>query len=126
MFYILSQQTLWCSGILRTDPRIKDCYVLMKKLQDADGTVDRNTFQRFHKIYFVFEHKLIACFILIVLCDTGCTLLWSSHRCVTGFVSFILKAVQGRFVIPDFCMFAEETQKLFIKCKQLSSVEVRM
>lgn len=43
---------------------------------------------------------------------------------MTGFVSFILKAVQGRFVIPDFCMFAEETQKLFIKCKQLSSVEV--
>ncbi|KAF5892522.1 glutaminase liver isoform, mitochondrial-like isoform X1 [Clarias magur] len=82
-------ETLWCSGILRTDPRIKDCYALMKKLQDADGAVDRNTFQ----------------------------------RCVTGFVSFILKAVQGRFVIPDFCMFAEETQKLFIKCKQLSSVE---
>ncbi|KAK2838536.1 hypothetical protein Q7C36_013350 [Tachysurus vachellii] len=82
-------ETLWCSGILRTDPRIKDCYVLMKKLQDADGTVDGNTFQ----------------------------------RCVTGFVSFVLKAVQGRFVIPDFCMFAEETQKLFIKCKQLSSVE---
>ncbi|KAM9470334.1 glutaminase liver isoform, mitochondrial [Clarias gariepinus] len=82
-------EILWCAGILRTDPRIKDCYALMKKLQDADGAVDRNTFQ----------------------------------RCVTGFVSFILKAVQGRFVIPDFCMFAEETQKLFIKCKQLSSVE---
>lgn len=45
-------------------------------------------------------------------------------RCVTGFVSFILKAVQGRFVIPDFFTFAEETQKLFIKCKQLSSVKV--
>ncbi|KAK3535327.1 hypothetical protein QTP70_008190 [Hemibagrus guttatus] len=71
-------ETLWCSGILRSDPRIKDCYALMKKLQDADGAVDANTFQ----------------------------------RCVTGFVSFILKAVQGRFVIPDFCMFAEETQKL--------------
>lgn len=45
-------------------------------------------------------------------------------RCVTGFVSFILKALQGRFVIPDFSTFAEETQKLFIKCKQLSSVKV--
>ncbi|KAL6480513.1 hypothetical protein MHYP_G00115460 [Metynnis hypsauchen] len=84
-------ETLWSSGVLRTDPRIKDCYALMRKLQDADGAVDRNTFQ----------------------------------RCVTGFVSFILKAVQGRFVIPDFSMFAEETQKLFIKCKQLSSVKER-
>ncbi|RXN19630.1 glutaminase liver mitochondrial-like isoform X1 [Labeo rohita] len=43
--------------------------------------------------------------------------------CVTGFVSFILKALQGRFVIPDFSTFTEETQKLFIKCKQLSSVK---
>ncbi|XP_062856773.1 glutaminase liver isoform, mitochondrial [Trichomycterus rosablanca] len=82
-------ENMWSSGILRTDPRIKDCYALMKKLQDDDGAVDRNTFQ----------------------------------RCVTGFVSFILKAVQGRFVIPDFFTFAEETQKLFIKCKQLSSVK---
>ncbi|XP_066506191.1 glutaminase liver isoform, mitochondrial isoform X2 [Hoplias malabaricus] len=82
-------ETLWSTGVLRTDPRIKDCYALMKKLQDADGAVDSNTFQ----------------------------------RCVTGFVSFILKAVQGRFVIPDFSMFAEETQKLFIKCKHLSSVK---
>lgn len=82
-------ETLWSSGILKTDPRIKDCNSLMKKLQDADGAVDRNTFQ----------------------------------RCVTGFMSFILKAVQGRFVIPDFFTFAEETQKLFIKCKQLSSVK---
>ncbi|ROL43948.1 Glutaminase liver isoform, mitochondrial [Anabarilius grahami] len=44
--------------------------------------------------------------------------------CVTGFVSFILKALQGRFVIPDFSTFTEETQKLFIKCKQLSSVKL--
>uniref|UniRef100_A0A8B9HR20 glutaminase n=1 Tax=Astyanax mexicanus TaxID=7994 RepID=A0A8B9HR20_ASTMX len=84
-------ETLWSAGVLRNDPRIKDCYALMRKLQDADGAVDRNTFQ----------------------------------RCVTGFVSFILKAVQGRFVIPDFSTFAEETQKLFIKCKQLSSVKER-
>uniref|UniRef100_W5KQ87 glutaminase n=1 Tax=Astyanax mexicanus TaxID=7994 RepID=W5KQ87_ASTMX len=83
-------ETLWSAGVLRNDPRIKDCYALMRKLQDADGAVDRNTFQ-----------------------------------CVTGFVSFILKAVQGRFVIPDFSTFAEETQKLFIKCKQLSSVKER-
>lgn len=74
----------------------------------------------------VLKHKLKECYALIVHCDNGCTLLWPSCRCVTGFVSFILKAVQGRFVIPDFCMFAEETQKLFIKCKQLSSVEVGM
>ncbi|KAL1247528.1 hypothetical protein QQF64_022904 [Cirrhinus molitorella] len=82
-------EALWSSGIIRTDPRIKDCYSLMRKLQEADGTVDRSTF----------------------------------HRCVTGFVSFILKALQGRFVIPDFSTFTEETQKLFIKCKQLSSVK---
>ncbi|XP_065147928.1 glutaminase liver isoform, mitochondrial [Paramisgurnus dabryanus] len=82
-------EALWSSGIIRTDPRIKDCYSLMRKLQESDGTVDRSTF----------------------------------HRCVTGFVSFISKALQGRFVIPDFSTFAEETQKLFIKCKQLSSVK---
>ncbi|KAI7812000.1 putative glutaminase liver isoform [Triplophysa rosa] len=82
-------EALWSSGIIRTDPRIKDCYSLMRKLQESDGAVDRSTF----------------------------------HRCVTGFVSFILKALQGRFVIPDFSTFTEETQKLFIKCKQLSSVK---
>uniref|UniRef100_A0A4W4H6G4 glutaminase n=1 Tax=Electrophorus electricus TaxID=8005 RepID=A0A4W4H6G4_ELEEL len=75
-------QTLWNCGILRTDPRIKGCYALLSKLQDADGAVNRS------------------------------------------FVSFILKAIQGRFVIPDFSTFTEETQKLFIKCKQLSSVKV--
>ncbi|TRY56147.1 hypothetical protein DNTS_015267 [Danionella cerebrum] len=84
-------EALWSSGINRTDPRIKDCYSLMCKLQQADGTVDRSTFQ----------------------------------RCVTGFVSFILKALQGRFVIPDFSTFEEETQKLFIKCKQLCSMKER-
>lgn len=41
-------------------------------------------------------------------------------RCVTGFVSLILKALQGRFVIPDFSTFSEETQKLFSRCRQLS------
>ncbi|KAL2093577.1 hypothetical protein ACEWY4_010889 [Coilia grayii] len=84
-------EPMWTSGIQRNDPRIKDCYILMRKLQDSDGTVDRNTFQ----------------------------------RCVTGFLSFILKALQGRFVIPDFFTFTEETQKLFVKCKQLSSVKER-
>uniref|UniRef100_A0AAY4BR37 glutaminase n=1 Tax=Denticeps clupeoides TaxID=299321 RepID=A0AAY4BR37_9TELE len=47
------------------------------------------------------------------------------QRCVTGFVSFILKALQGRFVIPDFSLFTEETQKLFLKCKQLSPLKER-
>ncbi|XP_036390576.1 glutaminase liver isoform, mitochondrial [Megalops cyprinoides] len=79
-------EAVWSSGIQKSDPRIKDCYLLMKKLQEADGTVDRNTF----------------------------------HRCVTGMVSFILKALQGRFVIPDFSTFSEETQKLFLKSKHLS------
>nr|XP_046166369.1 glutaminase liver isoform, mitochondrial isoform X3 [Oncorhynchus gorbuscha] len=82
-------ETVWSSGLHRSDPRIKDCYFHMRKLQDEDGTVDRNTFQ----------------------------------RCVTGFVSLILKALQGRFVIPDFSTFTDETQKLFMKCKQLSSVK---
>lgn len=45
-------------------------------------------------------------------------------RCITGFVSLILKALQGRFVIPDFSTFTEETQKLFSRCRQLSSVQV--
>ncbi|KAJ8002964.1 hypothetical protein DPEC_G00164420 [Dallia pectoralis] len=82
-------ESVWNTGLHRTDPRIKDCYFHMRKLQDADGTVDRNTFQ----------------------------------RCVTGYVSLILKALQGRFVIPDFATFTDETQKLFIKCKQMSSVK---
>ncbi|XP_015198475.2 glutaminase liver isoform, mitochondrial isoform X1 [Lepisosteus oculatus] len=83
-------ETVWSSGIRKTDPRIKDCYLLMRKLQEADGTVDRNNF----------------------------------HRCVTGFVSFILKALQGRFIIPDFGTFTEETQKIFLKCKQLDSIKL--
>ncbi|KAJ8393086.1 hypothetical protein AAFF_G00067690 [Aldrovandia affinis] len=82
-------EAVWSSGIQKSDPRIKDCYLLMKKLQEADGTVDRNTF----------------------------------HRCVTGVVSFILKSLQGRFVIPDFSTFTEETQKLFLKGKQLAPVK---
>ncbi|KAG5839634.1 hypothetical protein ANANG_G00207000 [Anguilla anguilla] len=82
-------EAVWSSGIVKSDPRIKDCYLLMKKLQEDDGTVDRNTF----------------------------------HRCVTGVVSFILKALQGRFVIPDFYTFAEEAQKLFLKSKQLAPVK---
>ncbi|XP_061077653.1 glutaminase liver isoform, mitochondrial isoform X2 [Conger conger] len=82
-------EAVWNSGIVRSDSRIKDCHLLMKKLLEADGTVDRNTF----------------------------------HRCVTGVVSFILKALQGRFVIPDFSTFSEETQKLFLKSKQLAPVK---
>ncbi|XP_028813301.1 glutaminase liver isoform, mitochondrial [Denticeps clupeoides] len=84
-------ESMWTSGIQKSDPRIKDCYDLMRKLKDSDGSVDRSTFQ----------------------------------RCVTGFVSFILKALQGRFVIPDFSLFTEETQKLFLKCKQLSPLKER-
>ncbi|KAA0701475.1 Glutaminase liver isoform, mitochondrial [Triplophysa tibetana] len=39
-------EALWSSGIIRTDPRIKDCYSLMRKLQESDGAVDRSTFHR--------------------------------------------------------------------------------
>lgn len=35
-----------------------------------------------------------------------------------------MKALQGRFVIPDFSTFTEETQKLFSRCRQLLSVQV--
>ncbi|KAM4619137.1 glutaminase liver isoform, mitochondrial [Polymixia lowei] len=50
----------------------------------------------------------------------------SFHRCVKGFVSLLLKALQGQFVIPDFSTFTEETQKLFARCKQLASVQGRV
>ncbi|XP_076589711.1 glutaminase liver isoform, mitochondrial [Chaetodon auriga] len=82
-------EAIWSSGLHRSDPRLRDCFLHLRKLQDADGLVDRDTF----------------------------------HRCVTGFVSLILKALQGRFVIPDFSTFTEETQKLFSRCRQLSSVQ---
>ncbi|CAK6980787.1 LOW QUALITY PROTEIN: glutaminase liver isoform%2C mitochondrial [Scomber scombrus] len=82
-------EAIWSSGLHRSDPRLRECFFHLRKLQDAEGTVDRNTF----------------------------------HRCVTGFVSLILKALQGRFVIPDFSTFTEETQKLFSRCRQLSSVQ---
>nr|XP_014340285.1 PREDICTED: glutaminase liver isoform, mitochondrial-like [Latimeria chalumnae] len=49
---------------------------------------------------------------------------FSCCRCVTGFVSFVLKALQGRFVIPDFLTFSEETQKIFLKYKQLTSFKL--
>ncbi|XP_061750714.1 glutaminase liver isoform, mitochondrial isoform X4 [Nerophis ophidion] len=42
------------------------------------------------------------------------------HRCVTGVVSLLMKALQGRLVIPDFSSFTEDTQKLFSRCRQLS------
>ncbi|XP_029992763.1 glutaminase liver isoform, mitochondrial [Sphaeramia orbicularis] len=82
-------EAIWSSGLHRSDPRLRECFFHLRKLQDAEGTVDRNAF----------------------------------HRCVTGFVSLILKALQGRFVIPDFSTFTEETQKLFSRCRQLSSVQ---
>uniref|UniRef100_A0A3Q3ECN3 glutaminase n=1 Tax=Labrus bergylta TaxID=56723 RepID=A0A3Q3ECN3_9LABR len=81
-------EAIWSSGLHRSDPRLRECFFHLRKLQDAEGSVDRNTFQ-----------------------------------CVTGFVSLILKALQGRFVIPDFSTFTEETQKLFSRCRQLSSVQ---
>ncbi|XP_072291191.1 glutaminase liver isoform, mitochondrial [Eucyclogobius newberryi] len=43
------------------------------------------------------------------------------HRCVSGSVSLVLKALQGRFVVPDFPTFTDETQKLFSSCRQLSA-----
>ncbi|XP_035859352.1 glutaminase liver isoform, mitochondrial [Sander lucioperca] len=82
-------EAVWSSGLHRSDPRLRECFFHLRKLQDAEGSVDRNTF----------------------------------HRCVTGSVSLILKALQGRFVIPDFSTFTEETQKLFSRCRQLSSVQ---
>ncbi|KAM9854359.1 glutaminase liver isoform, mitochondrial [Aulostomus maculatus] len=82
-------EAIWSSGLHRSDSRLRDCFFHLRKLQDAEGSVDRNTFQ----------------------------------RCITGFVSLILKALQGRFVIPDFSTFTEETQKLFSKCRQLLSVQ---
>ncbi|XP_076027329.1 glutaminase liver isoform, mitochondrial [Genypterus blacodes] len=84
-------EAIWSSGLHRSDPRLRECFFHLRKLQDAEGTVDRNTF----------------------------------HRCVTGSVSLILKALQGRFVIPDFSTFTEETQKLFCRCRQLSSVQAK-
>nr|XP_057931854.1 glutaminase liver isoform, mitochondrial isoform X2 [Doryrhamphus excisus] len=45
------------------------------------------------------------------------------HRCVTGVVSLLMKALQGRLVIPDFSSFTEETQKLFSRCRQLSCIQ---
>ncbi|XP_029698125.1 glutaminase liver isoform, mitochondrial isoform X1 [Takifugu rubripes] len=82
-------EAIWNSGLHKSDPRLRECFFHLRKLQDADGSMDRNTF----------------------------------HRCITGFVSLILKALQGRFVIPDFSTFTEETQKLFSRCRQLLSVQ---
>ncbi|XP_067349807.1 glutaminase liver isoform, mitochondrial [Channa argus] len=84
-------ESIWSSGLHRSDPRLRECFFHLRKLQDAEASVDRNTF----------------------------------HRCVTGFVSLILKALQGRFVIPDFSTFTEKSQKLFSRCRQLSSVQDR-
>uniref|UniRef100_H3CAG1 glutaminase n=1 Tax=Tetraodon nigroviridis TaxID=99883 RepID=H3CAG1_TETNG len=83
-------EAIWNSGLHKSDPRLRECLVHLRKLQDADGCADRDTF----------------------------------HSCITGSVSLVLKALQGRFVIPDFCTFTEETQKLFSRCRQLLSVQV--
>lgn len=80
-------ESVWSSGLHRSDPRLRESFFHMKKLQDSDGTIDRSSF----------------------------------HRCVTGSVSLILKAVQGRFVIPDFSTFMDEAQKLFSNCRKLYS-----
>ncbi|XP_024911992.1 glutaminase liver isoform, mitochondrial [Cynoglossus semilaevis] len=82
-------ESVWSAGLHRSDPRLRECFFHLRKLQDAEGTVDRTAF----------------------------------HRCVAGFVSFILKALQGRFVIPDFSTFTEETQKLFSRCRQFSPAQ---
>ncbi|KAG9341347.1 hypothetical protein JZ751_019452 [Albula glossodonta] len=47
-------EAVWSSGIEKSDPRIKDCYLLMKKLQEANGTVDRNTF---HRMFYARQEK---------------------------------------------------------------------
>ncbi|KAG7468847.1 hypothetical protein JOB18_024505 [Solea senegalensis] len=82
-------EAVWSSGLHRSDPRLRECFFHLRKLQDAEGTVDRSAF----------------------------------HRCVTGSLALILKALQGRFVIPDFSTFTEDTQKLFSRCRQLSPVQ---
>ncbi|KAJ0029033.1 hypothetical protein NQD34_004030 [Periophthalmus magnuspinnatus] len=79
-------ESIWSSGLHRSDPRLRESFFHMRKLQDSDGTIDKNSF----------------------------------HRCVTGSVSLILRALQGRFVIPDFSTFTDETQKLFSSCRHLS------
>ncbi|XP_061896630.1 glutaminase liver isoform, mitochondrial isoform X1 [Entelurus aequoreus] len=82
-------EAVWSSGLHRSDSRLRDCLSLLRKLQDADSSVDRSTF----------------------------------HRCVTGVVSLLMKALQGRLVIPDFCSFTEDTQKLFSRCRQMSCAQ---
>lgn len=146
-------QSIWSSGLHRSDPRLRECFFHMRKLQDADGTVDRNSFHRSlfrlwptHdlKMPWVKTHpkpcrycRLCFPFVIQSYFLTSLKLIlnsfeWAPHyvvyvfcyRCVTGSVSLILKALQGRFVIPDFSTFTEETQKLFSRCRQLSSVQV--
>lgn len=39
-------QAIWSSGLHRSDPRLRECFFHLRKLQDAEGAVDRNTFHR--------------------------------------------------------------------------------
>lgn len=107
---------MWSAGLHRSDPRLRECFFHLRKLQDTEGTVDRTAF---HRSVWICPPRGCGC---------GCGLLnavvVSCCRCVAGFVSFILKALQGRFVIPDFSTFTEETQKLFSRCRQFSPAQV--
>lgn len=81
--------------------------------------------QLWYLLWLRFWWWFCSWFWLLVFQLWMCFWCWfSCCRCVTGFVSLILKALQGRFVIPDFSTFTEETQKLFSRCRQLSSVQV--
>lgn len=129
-------QAIWGSGLHRSDPRLRECFFHLRKLQDAEGSVDRNTFHRFvllqsdsgtYKSMSSVRQTLPATGVQAdpcVILTPVFVLVASCCRCVTGFVSLTLKALQGRFVIPDFSTFIEETQKLFSRCRQLSSVQV--
>ncbi|CAF89747.1 unnamed protein product, partial [Tetraodon nigroviridis] len=102
-------EAIWNSGLHKSDPRLRECLVHLRKLQDADGCADRDTFHRCGRLQAV----LLCCSDPCFFCS-----------CITGSVSLVLKALQGRFVIPDFCTFTEETQKLFSRCRQLLSVQL--
>lgn len=107
-------QSVWSAGLHRSDPRLRECFFHLRKLQDTEGTVDRTAF---HRSVWICPPRGCGCGLLNAVVVSCC-------RCVAGFVSFILKALQGRFVIPDFSTFTEETQKLFSRCRQFSPAQV--
>lgn len=37
-------KAIWSSGLHKSDPRLRECTVHLRKIQDASGTVDRNAF----------------------------------------------------------------------------------